>query len=255
VAEPAPAHPDAQPKLPRSRRYRRGAWLTLLVLLVVFGLLAIRAVQQVRATPDYWQDQRAFLEQTPAPQLQQMASDVEVRLPREWTRPIGRGSGRRQIRVQFDEINAWLAFRLSDYLDNQQIELPREIGQVILTQRDGELVAAFDYTSSQLGQRIASVFFSVENPPADAADLTVAVGISRAAAGQQKLPLRLLFDAVRDREGFDDPSIRAVLDELAAGRAVPLPPLPVDAYREAVVRGVTVEPLAVVLDVQVRATE
>jgi hypothetical protein len=225
------------------------AWLILAVLLVIFVLAAGRAFYLLRAAPDYWEANRHFIDQTPPPRLTQLARDIEARLPAEWTRPIGQGDGRRQLRIHFDEVNAWLAVRLPHYLDNQQIELPREVGSAMLTQRDGQLVFAFDYESGSWGNRVASVFVSVDQPETG----PVRLGVERLQIGQQTLPAKVLFETIG--KGASLPAeAAAVLDQLASGGSVEVPALPVDGHRVAVLRGVSIEPQAVVLDLQVSFT-
>ena len=243
TAKPAPAKP--------SRARRRWGCAVLLVLLLILALLIGRLVMQLTATPEYWQTNRDFLDKTPPPQLAQMAREVETRLPSEWTQPIGEGSGERKVRVQFDEVNAWLALRLPQYLENQDLKLPRQIGQTMLSQRDGELVLAFDYVSPNWGQRIASIFVSLAQPEGK----PVQLGISRARAGEQNLPLKYIFNALREVQAFREPPASTVLDRLSKGEKIELPPLPVDDHREAVVRGIEVTPLWIEVDLLVRFTD
>lgn len=256
-----PGNADAAESKRPGKRRRRWAWRVLLLLTLVFGALVGRAIIQLRATPDYWQQNRAFIEQTPEPELTRLAKNVEARLPSEWTRPVGDGDGIKTIRVNFDEVNAWLAVRLPSYLDNQGVTLPREVGQFMLTQRDGRLVVAFDYESQTFGPRIASVFFKLRPPPpesfADAAGTQgqpMAVGIRYARAGEQNLPVKYLTKMLRDQPRFSDPAWREVLDALGRREFVAVPPLPVDDHRRATVLNVEVQPEGVDVTVRVQYT-
>ncbi|MEM8738788.1 MAG: hypothetical protein AAGG38_09975 [Planctomycetota bacterium] len=224
------------PKRRGSRR--RWGWLVLGVLLGVLGALVVRAVVLVRATPDYWESNRMFLDATPGEELESLAREVETRLPREWTYPIGTGDGVRKIRVYFDEANAWLALRMGAYLANQGVALPEAVGQVMLTQRDGALVLAFNYESSALGSRVASVFFGFER----GADGTLGAGVVSARAGEQRLGVKQLVSAVADRARLEDPGAQEALVRLGRGERLPLPRFRVDDRRWAEVLAVEVQP-------------
>ena len=251
------------------------------VLVLVLAGLLVRAARQIKATPDYWQDNRAFIEQTPEPQLDQIARSVENRLPTEWTRPVAAGDGVRTIRVHYDEVNAWLALRLPEFLKNQNIALPREVGQFMLTQRDGDLVVAFDYESNRFGPNVASVFFEFKPPPEDvppesvppkdadpedappedadsedavagASNAPLQARIHRAYAGEQYLPVGTLLKTMRKQILAKDPDLGPTLDALRRRRFVDLPPLPIDDHRQATVLGIEIGPQAIDVTVRVR---
>ena len=221
---------------------------------MVLGVLIGRAVMLARATPDYWTDNRTFLAETPEAELNEIAQSVERRLPSEWTRPIGEGDGLRTIRIHYDEVNAWLAVRLPQYLENQSIDLPREVGQFMLTQRDGELVVAFDYESRRLGPRIASVFLQFREPQdsGQAPASTLQARVHRVRAGEQALPVSYLTNLLAEHVAPDNPQFQSTLELLGRRYFVKLPPLPVDDYRQATVLGVDVQPQAIDVTVRVR---
>ncbi|MEM7624725.1 MAG: hypothetical protein AAF333_03760 [Planctomycetota bacterium] len=249
---------DTETEAPKPRKpaRRRWAWRILAVLVVVLGVLVVRAVVLVRATPDYWQENRVFLTQTPDAELSEIAQAVENRLPSEWTRPIGKGDGLRTIRIHYDEVNAWLAVRMPQYLENQNIDLPREVGQFMLTQRDGEMVVAFDYESRRFGPRIASLFFQFRQPESDGNDPPLDAGLEarllRLRAGEQNLSVSYLTNALRDHVAPDNPDIQAMLTALGRRQFVKLPLLPVDDYRQAAVLGIDVQPTGLDVTVRVR---
>lgn len=234
---------------PPSRRRRRIAGLVLAVLVVVLAAVVLRALVLTRSTPDYWQANQAFVEETPEPELEAIARSVEARLPGEWTFPVGDGDGVRTLRVYFDEANAWLALRLDDYLANQGHALPERIGGVMLTQRDGQPVIAFDYVSETWGPRVASVFLRFADPDADR---PFRAGIDSAKAGRQPLYLRALTGLVADHLGLEDPGHQDVLRRLGRRELIEVPRLRVDNQRSAEVLSVEVEPQWI--DVTVRVT-
>jgi hypothetical protein len=210
-----------------------------------------RPIWLLRSTPTYWQDNQAFLQATPAPQLDALAKSIEARLPSEFTKPIGPGEGTRTLRINFDEANAWLSVRLRPYLENQNITLPDELGQFMLTQRDGQLVLAFDYNSSRLGQRVASLFIKLGNQPSDENPL-VSIGIDKLLAGNQPLSTSLVLDKLRSIAGDRHPDAVSIIEQLQSGEMVALPTLPVDAHRVADVLSVNVLPQSVELELRVR---
>lgn len=230
-----------------SPRRKRWAGYVLLGLIVVLGFFVVRAALLVRATPTYWQENQAFLRDTPAPDLQHFAQDIQSRTLREWSYPIGDGDGIRTVRYNFDEVNAWLATRLKPLLRNQNVELPSEIGEFMLTQRDGQLVLAFDYESETFGPRIASLVFRFQDQEGEA----VSTAIKSARAGEQPLPVGYLIDRVADQPRLDDVGIQELLQRIANKQFVALPPIPVDDHREATVLGIEVRPEGVDLLIRV----
>lgn len=231
-------------------------WYILGILVVTLGFSLGRAAMLVRATPDYWEDNRSFLDETPEAELGEIAQAVESRLPTEWTRPIGQGDGLRTIRVHYDEVNAWLAVRMPEYLNNQKIELPREIGQFMVTQRDGDLVVAFDYESKRFGPRIASVFFQFQSQSAEQdlsrASVPLQGRIRRVRAGEQNLPVTYLTRLMAENYRPDDEVVQKAIAALGRYQFVDLPSLPVDEHRQAQIMGIEVLPQAVDVIVQVR---
>lgn len=243
--------PSASPNAGPSKRRRRWAGWVLLILIVVLGFFVVRAALRLGATPSYWTDHQTFLRDTPEQDIQHLAKDIQSRTLREWSYPIGDGDGVRTVRYQFDEVNAWLATRLRPMLENQNLTLPDEIGQFMLTQRDGELVLAFDYRSEALGQRIASLYFMFR--PTD--DGTLSAAIRAAKAGEQALGVRYLVGAVADQPALDDPDMQDLLYRIGERRFVALPPIPVDDHRHATVLGIAIAPQGVDLTIRVAYNE
>lgn len=240
---PSPAAPTKQP----SKRRRRWAGWILLILIVVLGFFVVRGALRLRATPTYWTEHQTFLRDTPERDIQHLAKDIQSRTLREWSYPIGDGDGVRTVRYQFDEANAWLATRLGPMLENQNLVLPDELGQFMLTQRDGDLVLAFDYRSDTLGQRIASLYFMFE-PQADG---PLQAGIRAAKAGEQSLGVKYLVDAVADQPALDDPEVQRLLNRLGKKWFVDLPTIPVDDHRHATVLDIAIAPEGVDLTIRV----
>ena len=241
--------------------------------------------QRVRAEPEHWEEQQAVRQRVAPEEMAELAASVEARLPSEWSRPIGSGDGVRQMRVGYDEVNAWLAVRLPQLLENQggAAAAAAALGDVMLAERDGHLVLAFRYTLPGGGSDVASLYFSFEpgevggveagsgaDPGADpgaaglgpslaegdgsgAGDSARGVGVrlERMTVGRQALPQRLIAGRLLDLLPADLDEARPWLEAAAKGEAVPLPPLPVDGQRSATVQAVEVEPTHVELTLRV----
>ncbi|MEM9418305.1 MAG: hypothetical protein AAGA25_04505 [Planctomycetota bacterium] len=231
------------------RRHWRG--YLLLGLIVVLGFVLIRTAWLVRATPTYWEEHQTFILDTPEQDLQTLAQDIQSKTLREWSYPIGEGDGLRTVRYNFDEVNAWLATRLRPLMKNQNMTMPKEIGEVMLTQRDGELVLAFDYESQKLGTRIASVNFRFR--PEEGQPLAAA--IASAKAGEQRLYVKYLIDRLAKQPRLSDDASQQLLKRVGQKQFVTLPPIPVDDQRYATILDIDIQPEGVDLTIQVAFNE
>lgn len=246
----SPSAPSPAAAPPRARRRRHtGRWV-LLILLGVLAVLGFRLVQKARAVPAWVEQNRTFLEATQPAQLESLAQAIEIRAPREWTRPVGGGDGDRTLAFGFDEVNAWLALKLDRLLRNQGVKLPGLAG-AMLTERGGQLVAAVSHDSGK-SLRYYSLFFDVTRAVDDTGAQTSEPAFRLAAIrlGDQGLPLSLI-SRFADPDTIADASLRKLVSQLAAGEAVGPLILPVDAHRKARVKGFRVTETGVELDVQV----
>ncbi len=234
----------------------------MLLVLLVLTAGAFVLYRQWTAEPTHWVQQQRFLQDTPRAQLDDLAKQVEMRLPTEYTRRIEPGTdGLRTLDASFEEINAWLGVRLEKYLANQGVTLPDGVGAILVAPRDGQIVVAADVDLPQLRQ-IVSVYFEVLPPeeldpaskdrPADQAETAPwSVRVSRMTAGNVPLPAGRLVQLIRDEldeETLSRESVREVLDAVSEGRPIPLPRLKVDEVRRAEVRDFALD------DAGVRAT-
>ncbi len=222
----------------------------LFVLLGLFAFSGFRAVQKLRAAPTWWEQNRSFLETAPPADLERLAKAVQVRAPREWTRPVGQGDGQRTLGFGFDEINAWLALKLTPLLRNQGVRLPSLAGAMI-TERDGQLVAAVSQDNGK-ALRVYSLFFEVTRAidATGAQTSEPAFRLDAIRLGNQGLPLALIAQFA-DPSSIKDPTLRELFTQLAAGEAVGPLILPVDAHRKARIQGFRVTEAGVELDVAV----
>ncbi|MEM6855352.1 MAG: hypothetical protein AAF593_13175 [Planctomycetota bacterium] len=249
-ASTPPAESETPPQV--SRRRRRWAGYVLLGLIVVLGFFVVRAAWLIQATPTYWQEHQTFLQDTPTEDLDDLAGGVQSRTLREWSYPIGDGDGVRTVTYGFDEVNAWLATRLRPLLRNQNINLPAEVGEFMLAQRDEQLVLAFDYESATLGARIASLYFEFRSEPETTEGRDpLAVRVRSARAGEQHLSVRYLVSQVKDQPALQTADLQELLQTLGRRHFITLPPIPVDDRREATVLDIKLQPTGVELLIRV----
>ncbi len=235
-------------------------------MLLVAGVLTAFAWQS-GAAPEHWQAHENFLAETSPQQLESLAWEVERRLPGQWTHPIGAGNGVRELTVTFDELNAWLAVRLDDYLANQGTEWPAGVSGLMLAGQEGQLLLAGKYDSPRWGDRVISIFLQFVNgseplaaTPRASDDPIVATGpqaavrvsLMGARLGRQGLPRSMVIGALAQWPAAHDAVGQAHLDAWRVGEAVPLPPLPVDSSREAVIENIRVEAEGIVLRARAR---
>ncbi len=135
---------------PRSR-HRTGCLLIILINVLLLALLGMLAWNRWHSEPDYWAVNRARLQGQAPEQLTDSADRLFNRLLTELSDPQGyqpepngpaESLGVREVRIPFDEANAWLATRLGDWLANQQIELPPELDSLLVAEHDNRLVLA-----------------------------------------------------------------------------------------------------------------
>ena len=253
---------------PRSSGWKRKLLAVVGLLAAVALLVGAWLVWRAGADPEHFAQHRRFLEETPAEQLTELAWEVERRVPGTWTRPIGSGDGVREVRVSFDELNAWLAVRADEVLANQGQAWPEQLGAVMLGEDGGRLVAAAEVDSGRWGPRVVSVFFEFtddpgagddtdteaqpaagENQPADGStsdaepeDSGIGVRLLGANVGRQSLPRGPFLVALQGLPVGARHDRAQIVDRWSRQEAVTLPRLPVDAAREAIVEQVRLEP-------------
>ncbi|MEM1107289.1 MAG: hypothetical protein AAGH99_01205 [Planctomycetota bacterium] len=245
TAEPN-SSPTERSKAKPSRVRRRLGYVVLLAISLI-GFFVVRAAWRLQATPAYWEQHQSFITETTEQDLEKMAQGIQSRTLREWSYPIGDGDGVRTVRYHFDEINAWLATRLRPLLKNQNLELPPQIGEFILAEREGQLVLAFDYESSSVGNRIASVRFGFRGD----GESPLAGRVRWFGAGEQRLPLRQVVAQFEDQPALQDEEIQTLLDKISRREFIELPPIPVDDHREATVLGLELTPTGIDLLIRI----
>ena len=245
----------------------RGFLLLVALSLVLAGVLGYRVYQLWHGRPDFAADYQTFRERTPEPELTAMAATLENGLLPAWSAPIGRnaGDGVRTLEASFEQINAWLAVRLPDYLANQGAPLPDAVKAVMVTERDGKLVVAVDYDGDDFSQ-LLSVYLDFATPAAlglDSSDAGTPGGesrppgtylrVDRVLGGRLRLPIQQLVGLVRTQMPIRDAGLAELLDALEDGRPVGPLVLPVDGRRRA--RLLAADPIEGALRVTVEVFE
>ncbi|MEE9405121.1 MAG: hypothetical protein V3V20_09520 [Algisphaera sp.] len=242
---------SSTPPVHGRRHWKR--WV-LLALFLAVAFFAVRLFQKISAVPAWWQQNQSFLETTQPDELERIARAIEVRAPREWTRPVGQGDGDRTLTFGFDEINAWLALRMNSLLKNQGLDIP-DLAGAMFTERDGQLVVAISHDNGKLFQ-VISVFFEVGNVLADDGDGTPepTFRIQTIRGGEQNLPLSLIAKIIKP-DRIKDPSRKALAQQLIDGQAIGPLILPVDSHRNARIHGFRVTETGIQVDLHVNYTQ
>jgi hypothetical protein len=129
-------------------RRRRRRWIAVLVLLVV-ALLALR--QWSRMDPSWYDPPNPADEQ-----VTQLADRVEYRLLEE-AQKIRPESDAWTLRVREEQINAWLAARLPEWLAHEQdVDWPEGLGMPQMHLSDGRVTVAVD-AGERSGGRVVSI--------------------------------------------------------------------------------------------------
>ncbi|MEM1446862.1 MAG: hypothetical protein AAGF84_12455 [Planctomycetota bacterium] len=222
--------------------------LVVLLAVVVGGYVLYR---QWTAVPTLFADADAAMRAIPEQERIELARQVEMRLPSQYSGRIEPGTdGSRTLNATFEELNAWLNLRLEPYLKNQGIDWPEGVGAVLVAEREGALVLAADVDLPQLRQIVSVSFELLEVPgPTGSADRSGepqwAVRVSGVKAGNVPLPRARLAGLIREQLGDAAASgaPAEMLDALEHDRAVPIPALKVDAARRAAVTALEVTPV------------
>ncbi len=231
--------------------------LKLLALGVGVGVLAAGLAgwygwSLLQREPEHWRTARAQLE-TLGPATAKEAEAVEVRLLPAWSAPVKPGgTGVRTIEARYDEVNAWFAVRLRQYLANQGVEWPEAVGAVMLAGREGRPVLAFDLDAGGV-QQILSLTLGF--PGSEDPDQPAGLVVEKVEAGVLPMPADRLVGLLRDRVlGGEaaDPGLEKLLDAIASGQPIRPLVLPIDDLREAELLSVDAGPDTMAVTVRVR---
>ena len=222
-----------------------GKWIAFAAIgctgVVILAILAVTLAAGVgywmwNSTPDYWEANQQALASTTREQQERMADDAFNRLTSTFT--AARGESRsagppaagaqsgelqasadqattateaspdRTVKLTYNEVNAWLATRLEDWLANQGTSLPKEVRDFMIAKEGDNLVAAFQFDTPQL-QQVVSLVLDVAMTP----EGLMRVAVVRVRGGTLPLPIEELLQGIR--EGSPDAVSEEDFDRLA----------------------------------------
>jgi len=254
--------PNPNPSKTHRRSLRRFGCAAVVMLMVTMLLAAVGIGRGLwQDEPKYWKWNQYFLEQTPQVELADMADRAFNRVLGELSQSRGYRPATqmesdppaeevprvRTIRLNFDQVNAWLDQRFAGWMENQQRQLPRGVSSPMLSSHAGRLVVAFRYESEEITQ-VFSVFLSLT--PLDDGQATLQIQGVR--GGRLPIPVGMALDQLpaADDESGEDPS--GLLGVVLGGHPFD-PILPIDGTRHARIIGLSVDETTMSLTVRAEA--
>jgi hypothetical protein len=140
--------PQARTRGPKAPLWRRIAWwqATISILFALPTIISIISFVLLRSHPDYWKEQQKQRTAESIDILTDRGMSLERRVTDEITRVnllAAPGGDVRTLRVPTADANAWLATRLTPWLENRQITLPPELRDPMVAVRGQSLIIAF----------------------------------------------------------------------------------------------------------------
>lgn len=134
---------------------RSGCATVMTAVSMLSMVLGIWMAVRWRSQPDYWTRNAEFLSQRDPAQIADLARNAESRMMNSVS--AARPGAEQIVELPLGEINAWLATRLGEWLANQQIELPREVSNFMVSCEDSRIVLAFEFDSPAAKQIVSLV--------------------------------------------------------------------------------------------------
>lgn len=219
-----------QPPAPSPTRAARHRWLigcAIVVVILLGGCLITATIAgwMWSAEPEHWRQHARFVADTPEDELEQLAADLQNRVPSELSQP---SDTPRTITLKLNEANAWLDQKLDDWLAHQGASLPPGVSEPMLATEDDKIIFAF-CVEAEGTEQIVSVFFNLGFEPDGEARLLV----DRVELGRLSVPVSTLIGLM---EGTDADEAAGVL----RGEHGFDPVGPIDGTRQARLLGVEV---------------
>ena len=177
-----------------SRRTWRWIVITASILILLLGTLGAVATWLFYSTPPAWRQKQAVLAAANPADVEAAARSVETRLTRALTDV---GPAERTINFREATLNAWLRERLRPWAAQQDIDVPAELGQVVLDINPDSVRVLAELISEDDTRRVVSLDFKVDVPETGKGYIKIA-GVQ---AGRLPLPVSLFN---RDPETSDD---------------------------------------------------
>jgi hypothetical protein len=212
----------------------------VVVIGLPIGMIALFAWWRWSSEPAYWNENRAYLEATPAQELDRVAEAFEKRVPMEVSLiPVGQT---REVRLPLAEINAWLARRLGPWMGQQGQQLPEHMLDPMVAGDGHRLVVAVRYDSADL-QRVFSIVCDYDTLE----DGRGRLRIVEARGGNLSLPIQTLLGQM-DPADLTGEGVQYLGDGDPTWLFDPL--FPVDTNRNARLVSATVDGEDLVLEVR-----
>ncbi|MCC6579847.1 MAG: hypothetical protein IT440_05350 [Phycisphaeraceae bacterium] len=143
-----------------------------------------------RSRPAYWDRNQGFLAQTDSDTVRQLADDVERRL---LDLVMDAQPGRvAKLTLSREQINAWMAQRMTAWAANQGYILPPQLGGYMVNLEEGQIVLAFEHDNGSVNQ-IVSLRFELMMESAGG----LHAHLTQLRAGDLPIPSSWLVDRVR----------------------------------------------------------
>lgn len=172
------------------KRRRISVGGVVLAIAIVFCLAGLWIVWQWNRKPACWSEHDR-LKQMPAETVERMAKQIENRMLSEVSQ-IGRNGDTTTIVVPFEDVNAWLMVKLDDWAANQEIAIPKPLGDFVVASESDKPVIAFALETEELSQ-VFSVAFDVRLP----APGKLVVQIDSVHAGRLPIPVQAVLEHLR----------------------------------------------------------
>ena len=251
------------------RRWLRVVGWTLLAGVVLLVLGAVGVWWLWESQPAAYERRRAFVLQRSEAELEALAEGAERRLAGvvsgrlppgvpvfepvpEGVGAVGGAEGSMALRVTFDELNAFLATRLDDYLAHEGERMPAAVKSITVWNDDGRPAVSVDYDGPELA---AVVTATLEVTPLPEGAAGGRVKLEGVRVGRLPLPWSWVVSTVEGAAGDAvNPAVTAALTSLREGAVFP-GVVRLENGRAVRLEGWRVEDDAVELDVRAATAE
>jgi len=114
-----------------------------------------------------------------------------------------------QVEVDQAHVNQWIAARLPQWAENQQVDLPRWLANPMIAIREGEVIVAAQVTTEKLNKVVSFVYA----PRVDEAGV-VWLDVKRVYGGRLPVPYEMVWQRALSKIDPNDQQKRKNLEEL-----------------------------------------
>lgn len=174
------------------------------VILLVVTLMAVSLFVMVRmwnSTPREWEETWQRIQQIDPELRAQRAQQLENYFINQMSaqfEPDERGQRIKAIHMSVEDINLWIAYRSEAWLANQDVKLPDEVGDVLLSVRDGQPVVMAHINAPGFNQVV-----SAQLRVRQTADERMNLQLGQVHSGRLPLPISTLL-SMAEVEGLQN---------------------------------------------------